>query len=64
MKTSPSEFVRQVRQEVAKVTWPTRKETGITTLMVFVMVLLASIFFLVVDWVVSHGIKLILGLGG
>ena len=63
-KTSPAEFVRQVRQEVAKVTWPTRKETGITTAMVFVMVVVAAVFFLVVDWVVSHGIKLILGLGG
>ncbi|MGE0714986.1 MAG: preprotein translocase subunit SecE [Alphaproteobacteria bacterium] len=63
-KTSPTEFVRQVRQEVAKVTWPTRKETGITTLMVFVMVFLAAIFFLVVDWLVSHGVKFLLGLGG
>ncbi len=63
-KISPTEFVRQVRQETAKVTWPTRKETGITTLMVFVMVVLAAIFFLLVDWVVSHGVKLILGLGG
>jgi len=63
-KTSPIEFVRQVRQEVAKVTWPTRKETGITTLMVFVMVFLAAIFFTGVDWVIAHGVKLFLGLGG
>jgi preprotein translocase subunit SecE len=39
-KTSPAQFIRQVRQEVSKVTWPTRKETGITTAMVFVMVAL------------------------
>jgi preprotein translocase subunit SecE len=63
-KTSPGEFVRQVRQETAKVTWPTRKETAITTGMVFLMVFLASIFFLVVDQVLQLGVKAILGLGG
>ena len=62
-KTSPIEFFRQVRQEVAKVTWPTRKETGVTTMMVFVMVILAAIFFTGVDWVIAHGVKLFLGLG-
>ena len=63
-KTNPGEFIRQVRQEVGKVTWPTRKETGITTAMVFVMVAVAAVFFLLVDWIVSHGVKLVLGLGG
>ena len=63
-KTSPGEFVRQVRQETAKVTWPTRKETAITTGMVFLMVVLASIFFLVVDQVLQLSVKTILGLGG
>ncbi len=63
-KTTPGEFVRQVRQETAKVTWPTRKETVITTVMVFVMVFLASMFFLVVDQVLQLGVKLLLGLGG
>jgi preprotein translocase subunit SecE len=63
-KTSPGEFVRQVRQETAKVTWPTRKETAITTGMVFLMVFLAAIFFLVVDQVLQLGVKYILGLGG
>ena len=62
-KINPIEFSRQVRQEVAKVTWPTRKETGITTLMVFVMVVLAAIFFTGVDWVIAHGVKFFLGLG-
>ena len=52
---SPGEFIRQVRQEAAKVTWPSRKETLITTAMVFAMSILAAIFFLVVDWVLSHG---------
>ncbi len=63
-KTSPFQFIQQVRQEVSKVTWPTRKETTITTIMVFIMVVLAGIFFLLVDWFLSNGIKLILGLGG
>ena len=63
-KTNPAVFMRQVRQEVSKVTWPTRKETGITTVMVFVMVALAAIFFLIVDQIISFGVQQILGLGG
>jgi preprotein translocase subunit SecE len=63
-KTSPAQFIREVRQEAAKVTWPSRKETGISTAMVFVMVIVAAIFFLVVDQVLAWGVKLILGLGG
>ncbi|WP_119462916.1 preprotein translocase subunit SecE [Rhodospirillaceae bacterium SYSU D60014] len=63
-KTSPAQFVQQVRQEVSKVTWPTRKETTITTAMVLVMVVLAALFFLLVDQVLAFGVRLILGLGG
>lgn len=63
-KTSPAEFVRQVRQEVSKVTWPSRKETGMTTGMVFVMVTLAAIFFLLIDQVISWGIRFLLTAGG
>ena len=48
-KNNPFEFVRQVRQELSKVTWPTRKETIVSTIMVFVMVIIASLFFFVVD---------------
>ncbi len=62
-KVNPFEFLQQVRSEGAKVTWPTRKETMITTGMVFVMVLVASIFFLVVDQAVRWGVSLVLGLG-
>ena len=62
-KTSPFQFIQQVRQEISKVSWPTRKETTITTIMVFIMVVLAAIFFLFVDQILSFGIKLILGLG-
>ena len=57
------EFLREIRQELAKVTWPTRKETTITTGMVFVMVFLLSIFFLGVDQVIALAVQSILGLG-
>lgn len=63
-KTNPAEFLQQVRSEAAKVTWPSRKETMVTTAMVFVMAVLASVFFLVVDQVVRFAVRLILGIGG
>lgn len=62
-KTNAAGFVRQVRQEISKVTWPTRKETVITTIMVFIFVTLMAIFFLAVDSVISWGIRLILNIG-
>ena len=55
-RTTPAQFFKQVRQEVSKVTWPTRKETMITTAMVFVMVVLASLFFLAVDWILGTAV--------
>lgn len=60
-KTNPAQFVRQVRQEASKVTWPTRKETGIATLMVFIMVTIMAIYFLIVDGIIAWLIELILG---
>ena len=62
-KINPGQFIREVRQEVSKVTWPTRKETTITTTMVFIMVFLAAMFFLLVDWGLKNVVELILGLG-
>jgi preprotein translocase subunit SecE len=62
-KTNPFEFLQQVRAEGEKVTWPTRKETAVTTAMVFVMVVLASIFFLVVDQVIRFGVAALLRIG-
>ena len=62
-KTSPVKFVEEVRQEVSRVTWPTRKETVVTTAMVFVMVFIAAAFFFVVDQVFSAGVRLVFGLG-
>jgi len=62
-KVSPGEFIRQVRQEAAKVTWPSRKETLVTTAMVFAMSVAAAFFFFVVDQIMSAGVRLIFGLG-
>lgn len=63
-RTNPAEFLRQVRQELGKVTWPTRKEATVTTIMVLIMVALMSAFFVLVDQVLSFGIQWVLGLGG
>jgi preprotein translocase subunit SecE len=62
-KTNPFSFVQQVRDEVAKVTWPTRNETGVTTLMVVAMAFLAALFFLAADQLMGWGVSLVLGLG-
>ncbi|MEO3434982.1 preprotein translocase subunit SecE [Inquilinus sp. CAU 1745] len=62
-RTNPIEFTRQVRQEVAKVTWPSRKETGVTTAMVFVFVFIMAIFFLLVDQVAGWLVSFVIGLG-
>ncbi len=62
-KTSIADFFRQTRQEIQKVTWPTRKETLVTTGMVFAMTILAAIFFFVVDQVMAEGVRLVFGLG-
>ena len=58
----PVEFLQQVRAETAKVTWPTRRETMITTMMVFVMVALASIFFFFADQIIRYLVTLVLGI--
>ena len=58
------QFVREVRQEASKVTWPTRKETTISTIMVLIMVFLAAIFFFLVVQVLALGVQQILGWGG
>jgi preprotein translocase subunit SecE len=63
-KTNPFKFIQEVRAETSKVTWPTRKETAVTTVMVFIMVLIAAIFFLVADQLMGFGIGYLLGVGG
>ena len=62
-RVSPGEFIRQVRQEVAKVTWPSRKETAVTTGMVFLMVFVSAMFFFFVDQLLAFGVRFLLGLG-
>jgi len=62
-KTTATEFIQQVRQEVARVTWPSRKETMVTTAMVFVMVFIAAAFFFLVDQIFSAAVRLLFGLG-
>jgi preprotein translocase subunit SecE len=62
-KISPFKFLQEVRAEADKVTWPSRRETLITTAMVFVMVAIASILFLVADQVIRIAITFILGIG-
>ena len=62
-KVSPVRFFQEVRQETNKVTWPTRRETLITTGMVFVMSALAAVFFLFADQVIRYAVTLLLGIG-
>jgi preprotein translocase subunit SecE len=62
-KTSPAQFVREVRQELAKVTWPTRKELAVTTVSVFAMAIAMALFFFVVDQIIAWIVQLILGFG-
>jgi preprotein translocase subunit SecE len=62
-RIDPATYVRQVRQEVSKVTWPTRKETLITTGLVLVLSALAATFLFVVDWMISLGVRAIFGFG-
>jgi preprotein translocase subunit SecE len=61
-KVDPFKFLQEVRAEGQKVTWPTRKETTVTTIMVFVMVLVASIFFLLADQIMRLGVSFLLGI--
>ncbi len=60
-KTSPLQFIQQVRTEVGKVVWPTRREVVLTTIMVFIMAALTATFFSLVDLAIRTGLKLILG---
>ena len=64
MAKSPFKFLQEVRSETEKVTWPTRRETMITTAMVFVMVAATAIFFLLADQVIRFFVTFTLGIGG
>jgi preprotein translocase subunit SecE len=62
-KLDPAQFVREVRQEVARVTWPSRKETLITTGLVLGLSALAAVFFLVLDQIIALAMRLLFGVG-
>ncbi len=62
-KVSPFKFLQEVRQEAAKITWPSRRETTITTIMVFVFSVAAGLFFLMADQVIRMTVTLVLGIG-
>ena len=62
-KTNPAQFVRQVRQELMKVTWPERRDTFISSAIVIVLIILFSLFFLLTDQIWSFSIKKIIQIG-
>ena len=62
-RTNPLVFLQQVRSEASKIVWPTRRETVVSTIMVFIFVVMASLFFLAADQLLSLGISYLLGVG-
>ncbi len=62
-KLNPFKFLQEVRQETNKVTWPSRRETAITTVMVFIFAAVSAIFFLLADQVIRFAVTTILGIG-
>ena len=63
-RTNPLQFLQQVRAEVSKVVWPTRREVLLTTGLVFVMATLTAIFFFFVDWLIRTGLNVVLDMAG
>ena len=63
MAINPLKFAREVRSEITKVTWPTRKETVVTTGLVFALAALAAVFFFVADQIIGVGVRLLFGTG-
>lgn len=61
---NPLKFLQQVRAEIAKVVWPTRREVVLTTVMVFIMASLTAVFFFFVDWLIRSGLQIMLGFFG
>ena len=59
--TNPMRFMREVKQEGLKVTWPTRKEVVTTTIVVFIMIFIMSMILLAADWMIASGVEFILG---
>lgn len=63
-RTNPLQYVQQVRSEVSKVVWPTRREVMLTTVMVFIMAALTAVFFALIDLIIRSGLTSILGMFG
>lgn len=61
-KANPLQFIQQVRAEVSKVVWPSRREVAITSVMVFIMAMLTAIFFFFVDWLIRTGLQTLLSM--
>lgn len=62
--TNPLQFIQQVRAEVAKVVWPTRREVMLTTVMVFILAALTAVFFAIVDILIRGGLQMVLDMFG
>lgn len=62
-KAKPLEYIRQVKSEMKKVTWPTRKETTVSTIAVFIMVAIAAVFLFLADQFMSFAVRMILDFG-
>ncbi len=62
--TNPLQFIQQVRAEVAKVVWPTRREVMLTTVMVFILAAITAVFFAMVDILIRGGLQYVLGMFG
>ncbi len=62
--TNPLQFIQQVRAEVGKVVWPTRREVMLTTVMVFILAALTAVFFAIVDIIIRSGLQSVLGMFG
>ena len=63
-RTNPLQFIQQVRSEVSRVIWPTRREVMLTTVMVFIMAALTAVFFSLVDLLIRGGLQAVLGMFG
>ena len=63
-RTNPIQFIQQVRSEVSKVVWPTRREVLLTTVMVFILSALTALFFSLVDLIIQFGLRGVLGMLG
>ena len=60
--TNPLQFIQQVRSEVSKIVWPSRREVLVTAVMVFVMAMMTALFFFLVDYLIREGLRAVLGM--